>query len=153
MNNGFAIGSGCGVHSSTIASANRINNERTSGETIMFNRFKTMALSVLIGLGAVTATVPAFAQEGGVYFEFGQRDGFGIYTGDGYRRDYDRRYYRDRAYRRCTPERALFKAERMGIRRARVADVDRRTITIRGRSHGDRVFVTFARAPHCPVIG
>ncbi len=41
----------------------------------------------------------------------------------------------------------------MGVRRARIADVSRRTITVVGRSHGDRAVVTFARAPRCPVIG
>ena len=40
----------------------------------------------------------------------------------------------------------------MGLRRARVVDVDRRTITVAGRQYGDRVAVTFARAPRCPIM-
>ncbi|MFC3208737.1 hypothetical protein [Aquamicrobium soli] len=65
--------------------------------------------------------------------------------------------YRDaqRFYRGCTPERALYKAERMGIRRARIVDVGRRTIDVVGRSrYGNRVVVTFDRRDRrCGVIG
>jgi hypothetical protein len=121
----------------------------------MFKKLKTAAVSALIGIAAITA-VPATAQESGVYLNFGERgDGVGMYFGDTDRVQYReyRRYSRDRSARSCTPGRALDKAERMGIRRARIADVDRRTITVRGRSHGERVYVTFARAPRCPIIG
>lgn len=57
--------------------------------------------------------------------------------------------------RECSPERALDKAERMGVRRARVDNVGRRTIDVRGRDRrGDRVVVTFDRRDgRCPVIG
>ncbi len=67
-----------------------------------------------------------------------------------YRRDYERRSDR----RECTPDRALDKADRMGIRRARIDDVGRRTISVRGRNRdGDRVVVTFARQDRrCPVL-
>lgn len=41
----------------------------------------------------------------------------------------------------------------MGVRRARVEDVSRHSITIRGRSRGDRIWLTFARARGCPIIG
>ncbi len=54
----------------------------------------------------------------------------------------------------CTEERALDKAERMGIRRARIDDAGRRSIEVRGRDRrGNRVEVRFGRAPNCPVIG
>lgn len=67
-------------------------------------------------------------------------------------RDEDRRD-EERAMRGCTEGRALDKAERMGIRRARVSDSDRRTIEITGRDRsGDRVFVTFGRRGNCPVL-
>ena len=67
-----------------------------------------------------------------------------------YQRD---RYVERRAERGCSEGRALDKAERMGIRRARIDGAGRRTIEVRGRDRrGDRVFVTFARAPGCPVI-
>jgi hypothetical protein len=65
--------------------------------------------------------------------------------------------YRERrreAARSCTEGRALNKADRMGIRRARITSVGRRTIEVRGRDRsGDRVYITFGRAPNCPVIG
>lgn len=62
-----------------------------------------------------------------------------------------RGYYEDRP--RCSADRALRKAERMGVRRARIADVGRRTIDVRGRDrHGDRIMVTFGRQPSCPVL-
>ena len=68
------------------------------------------------------------------------------------RRDRDSRFDRD-DYRACSPDRAVSKARRMGLRDARVVDVGRRSITVRGRSYGDRVRITFGRSPTCPVIG
>jgi hypothetical protein len=125
----------------------------------MFSKLKAAAIAALVGITALTA-VPATAQESGVYLNFGGRGdtGPGVYFGDDSRVQYreDRRYHRDRRdrwARECTPGRALDKAERMGVRRARVADVSRRTITVVGRSRGDRAVITFARAPRCPIIG
>lgn len=118
----------------------------------MITKLKTAALSALIGLGAITA-VPATAQAEGVYLNYGSGHhsgvGIGVQIGD-----YDYRdYRRDRHhFRGCSPERALNKAERYGVRRARVVDVDRRTITVAGRKWGDRVRLTFARAPNCPIV-
>lgn len=73
----------------------------------------------------------------------------------GDRRD-DRRARRDEGARwrdQCTPDRALAKAERMGIRRARILDVGRRTVDVRGRSRGgDRVVISFGRWDRgCPI--
>lgn len=54
----------------------------------------------------------------------------------------------------CTTDRALMKASRMGIRRARVVDVGRRSIDVRGIRRGDRVEVSFSRRDRsCPIIG
>lgn len=55
----------------------------------------------------------------------------------------------------CSPHRALRKADRMGIRRARILDVGRRTIEVGGRDRrGERVVVTFGRRDRsCPVLG
>ena len=62
----------------------------------------------------------------------------------------------DGEYRRaeCSPNRALDKAERMGLRRVRVVGVGRRTIEVRGITRsGDRASVVFARRdPRCPVL-
>lgn len=69
------------------------------------------------------------------------------YRGD--RRD----RYDDYDRPRCSEGRALRKAERMGIRRARITDVGRRTIEVRGRDrYGERIYVTFGRHPSCPVL-
>ncbi|MFU0502972.1 hypothetical protein [Pseudaminobacter sp. NGMCC 1.201702] len=132
----------------------------------MFKMLKSAALSALIGLGAFAA-MPASAQADGIYLDY-HGGGIGVIVDDHDRRDrrdrwedrrdrwedrHDRWDDRDRwERRRCSPDRALDKAERMGIRRARVVDVSRRTITVRGRKWHDRVHVTFARAPHCPIL-
>jgi hypothetical protein len=56
-------------------------------------------------------------------------------------------------YARCTEDRALDKAERMGLRRVRIESSGRRVIEVRGRQRdGDRVIVTFGRAPGCPIL-
>ncbi len=128
----------------------------------MLTSLKTAAASLVVGLTALTA-VPATAQDG-IYLNFGGDRDAGAFVGDTDHVQYrdGQRWYPDRPGnwygdrpngRWCTPDRALNKAERMGIRRARIADVGRRSITVSGRSRGDRVFVTFARAPRCPVIG
>lgn len=70
---------------------------------------------------------------------------------DCYRSERRREAYDDRP--RCSEGRALRKAERMGIRRARIADIGRRTIDVSGRDrYGDRIRVTFGRQPSCPVL-
>lgn len=126
----------------------------------MANFLKTAALSVLIGLGALGAA-PASAQSG-VYLGLGgghHGPSVGVWFGDndhsyrGYDRRHDRRHDRRWEHRRgCSAGEALYKAERMGIRHARVVDIDRRSVDVRGRKHGDRVRVSFARVPGCPLI-
>jgi hypothetical protein len=122
----------------------------------MFATLKTATLSAMIGLGAIAA-MPAAAQAEGVYLNFGDRHDdarFGLYFDDGDRVDYRGDYRDDRRHNRraCTAGRALDKAERLGIRRARVVDVGRRSIEVVGRKHGDRVRVSFGRAPNCPIV-
>jgi hypothetical protein len=118
----------------------------------MLTTLKTLTIAGMIGLGSLAA-VPARAD--GIYLNFGDRHddaGVGVYLGDNGRA---RRHW-DGDWRRsggCSPDRALDKAERMGIHRARIDFVTERRIGIVGRSRGDRVSVTFARAPGCPVIG
>lgn len=119
----------------------------------MFNKIKTAALSAIIAFGTL-ATIPATAQADSLYLNFGGPGaGIGMRFGDSGHswRDYDRRH--DRRFNRCTPDRALWKADRMGINRARIVDVDRHSIVVRGRTRGHRVHVVFGRSEHCPVIG
>jgi len=122
----------------------------------MANLLKTAVLSALIGLGALGAA-PASAQSG-VYLGLGgghHGPSVGVWFGDSghsYRR-HDRRHDRRWEHRRgCSAGQALNKAERMGIRHARVVDIDRRSVDVRGRKYGERVRVSFARAPGCPLI-
>ena len=128
----------------------------------MFTTLKTAAIAGFIGLSSLAA-MPAMADS--LYLGFGDRQDdtrFGVYLGDSGRTVYRRDRYRDRyedrrefrrSERRCTPERALDKAERIGIHRARIDYVDHETIGVVGRSHGDRVSVTFARDRGCQIIG
>ena len=124
----------------------------------MFTRLKTAALSALVAFGTLAA-IPATAQADGLYLNFGGRDGVGIRFGESHRADrwdrrHDRRHERrhERRAERCSPERALWKADRIGVNRARVVDVSKRSIVVRGRARGDRVTVVFGRAPNCPII-
>jgi hypothetical protein len=129
----------------------------------MFNAIKTAAIAGLVSLTALAA-VPAKADS--IYLGFGNGDArSGVYQGDSSRMHYPDRYrddyrddyrdeYRDEYRRgRCTPERALYKARQIGVHRARIDDVSRRTISVVGRSRGELVYITFARAPSCPIVG
>lgn len=135
----------------------------------MFDKIKTAALSAVIGFGTLAA-IPASAQADGLYLNLGQgQPRVGVYVQDGYRdngrwdnhnngRWDDRNDGRwddrnnGRWNRGCTPDRALDKADRMGLSRTRIVDVSRRTITVSGRKYGERINVSFARAPNCPVV-
>ncbi|TGQ36479.1 MULTISPECIES: hypothetical protein [unclassified Mesorhizobium] len=116
----------------------------------MFNTIKTAALSALVGLGTLAA-IPAHADS--IYLGFGNDNDprVGVYTGGDDR--YYREHRRERDWRRsCSPERALDKAERMGLHRARIVDISRRTVKVAGRQYGDRVVIVFANERGCPVI-
>ena len=127
--------------------------------------FANSALVAFIGLSSLAYThATAVAQD--LELELG-RDGPQLRLREDC--DPDREYCNDRNGRRdfydgprrrdrdrppfCTEDRALDKAERLGIRRARIDDTSRRTISVRGRDrYGDRVEITFGRAPNCPVL-
>lgn len=128
--------------------------------TIMHKFITSAALALTVTLAGMPLTLgTASAQDVQLYLSqdgprMRMRDDCDPYREDC--RGYGDRY-RDvqRSDRGCTPGRALNKAERMGIRRARIADVRRRTIDVVGRSrHGNRVIVTFDRRDRrCSVIG
>jgi len=120
----------------------------------MLTTIKSALIAATIGLTALTAT-PVGAQAEGIYFSLGTHDGYGERWGDNrYERGFEVRHReRYRPRHGCSPERAARKAERLGLHRVRVVDVSRRTVTVRGRAFGDRVRLTFARAPGCPIIG
>ncbi|MBL8584384.1 MAG: hypothetical protein JNL61_19450 [Rhizobiaceae bacterium] len=129
----------------------------------MLTTIKAAAMTAFIGLGALAA-LPATAQADNVYLGFGGDRGgaqFGVEIGnDDWRgrdwRDDDWRrddWRREAYYRACTPQRAIDKAWRIGVRNPRVIEVDRRTIEVRGHKRGHRVNILFGRAPNCPIIG
>lgn len=114
----------------------------------MFATLKTAALATAIGLGTVVSA-PLAAQAEGFYLNYDNGNaGFGIGVGDHGR--YNKPWKPQKKF--CTPDRAVDKAERMGLWRARVIDVDKYTIKVRGRAYGDRVTLTFGKAPNCPVV-
>ena len=58
-----------------------------------------------------------------------------------------------RSVRMCTDDNALDKAERLGLRRARIETSGRKMVEVRGRQRdGERVTLAFGRAPNCPII-
>lgn len=150
-----------------------LNRMRTGGVVALKKEIATMhnliasaGLALTVSLAGMAFTsAPASAQD--IQLQLGQ-DGPRLRLRDNcdpnredcsergdrsYRRD-DNNYGR-REERGCTPDRALYKAERMGIRRARIDDVGRRTIDVAGRSrNGNRVIVTFDRRDRrCGVVG
>ncbi len=141
----------------------------------MYYHIRKTALSALIGAILMTG-MSAGARADNLYSGFdddgdarsgvildGRHDDRGPRRDDRWNRHNDdddswdgrdaRRWDRHRRERGCSPDEALDKAERIGLRRARIVDVDRRTIEVGGRRFGQRVVVTFARAPRCPIIG
>ncbi|WP_295806042.1 hypothetical protein [uncultured Nitratireductor sp.] len=116
----------------------------------MFQKLKIATLSTLIGLGTLAAA-PATAQADSLYFGFGIGGPSGGYihgnSGRSHRAERPRRHHRA-----CTPRQAVRKAERFGIRRARVVRANRNVIRVVGRTHRGRQHMVFARAPRCPVI-
>lgn len=129
----------------------------------MFKMIRTLALSAIVGMGAIAALpAPAEAAGGSVYLSFGSGHGSAVSfrfddRGRHHYRDHRRRA-RPHHVRQCSPRDALQKASRMGLRHARIVDTSRRSIKVAGRasgarSHGHRpATITFAKAPHCPVL-
>ncbi|MDN2566540.1 hypothetical protein N1F89_09930 [Aquibium sp. A9E412] len=115
----------------------------------MFKTLRIAALSALVGLGTLAA-MPATAQADGFSFSIGGNGArAGVHIGES-GHSY-RRAPRARG-RHCTPHRAVNKAERLGVRRARVVRANRRAIVVRGRLHHRPVRIVFARAPRCPIV-
>lgn len=123
----------------------------------MFSKLKTAALSAMIGF-ATLAAIPAGAQADGLYLNYGSGQygaDIGVQVGGYDRADYRGRHtYPDdrRGGWGCTPYRAVDKAERYGVRHARVVDVSRRSITVAGRKWGRYIRMSFGRAPSCPIV-
>jgi hypothetical protein len=114
-------------------------------------KYATHALAVLIALAAAMSAMQAPAFATSVEIEINP-------TAPGARTRHrcDPRYERCRDHwdrRFCTEERALRKAERMGLRRVRVLESNRRVVVVRGRDRrDDRVRIVFGRDRNCPVF-
>jgi hypothetical protein len=98
------------------------------------------ALIALTGLAATAPTAAAASPDLGIYVQYHDRD-----------RDRDWRPDR-RPPPGCSPRRAEDKASRMGLRRTRVVDVSRRTVTVVGFGRRGPDRVVFANVRGCPVI-
>jgi hypothetical protein len=70
----------------------------------------------------------------------------------GHDRGWDRPRHRPDRRDRCAPWLAEDKASRMGLRRARVVDVNRRVVVVSGFDRGGRDRVVFANVRGCPLI-
>lgn len=116
----------------------------------MFRIWKSAGLALLVGMGAATA-LPASAKADGIYFGLGGYDGpkFGYYHDGGYS---GHRYRRHHVENRCTPGRALHKADRLGLRHAFVAHAGPNRIRVKGLKRGYPVRLVFGRGAGCPVI-
>jgi len=121
-------------------------------------KFVAFALTTLIAAATVAPILPGpvFAQELEIEID---RDGPKVRLNEGYRCDprYERchrgRWDERQGRRFCTEERALSKAERLGVRRARIVSANRRVIVVRGRDrYGDRIRIVFGRERYCPVL-
>jgi hypothetical protein len=53
---------------------------------------------------------------------------------------------------RCTPEAALQKAKRIGVRQAALVYVRFSAIGVTGQLNGNQIDVKFSREPNCPVL-
>jgi hypothetical protein len=101
-----------------------------------------LGLAAIVSLTGLSVTAPTAAAS---------EPGFGVYVQyrDGHRGREGRSHHRRPG---CAPWLAEEKARGMGLRRARVVDVSRRTVTVVGRDHYGRDRVVFANARGCPVI-
>ena len=127
----------------------------------MLKIFRSLTLSALVGLGglgAIAATPStAEAASGSIYLGFGSGHNQGVnFRFD----DRGRHHYRDhrrgpasRYVRECSPRQALNKASRMGMRNARIANANRRTIKVIGHTNRHRpAGIIFGKAPSCPIL-
>jgi len=123
----------------------------------MTNIFVKTGIAALVALAGFSATAPAAsASEFRIFVQQGwddRGDHRGDWRGDRGRDRHDRwdAPRRDRGGR-CAPWLAEEKASRMGLRRARVVDVDRRTVTVVGRDRHGRDRIVFANDRGCPLI-
>ena len=111
----------------------------------MTNMIVKAGIAALIAFTGVSATAPTAAAAGPEF------------TVQVQYRDHDRNRHwggdrRDRRPHGCAPWLAEAKADRMGLRRTRVVDVSRRTVTVVGFGRRGPDRVVFANVRGCPLI-
>ncbi len=129
---------------------------------------KKTILAAVLGLGALSASVPA-ASAAGISVTIdnvGYRNGFLQVQGfDGgweeERRDRRRERWDDRRERRhhgdfgrrgrCSPDLAIDKARDFGMRRARIADMSPRRVVVEGFRRGEYTRMVFMNDRGCPI--
>ena len=112
------------------------------------------ALVALTGISTTATTAAASGPDLGIYVQYHDRDrgpdrGWDRGRDDRGRHDRGRP---DRGPRGCAPWLAEEKASRMGLRRARVIDVGRRTVVVGGFDRRGPDRIVFANERGCPVI-
>lgn len=123
-------------------------------------RFLTKSLlAVVLGLGALTASMPA-ASAADITLSIekvGYRNGFyAVHDRDGRGDRWDRRHDRRAGAwgrgGRCDLRFAVAKARDHGLRRARVADVTGRKVVVEGFRRDGYGRIVFANDRHCPIL-
>jgi len=114
----------------------------------MLKLINTVAIVLTVGLGAG----PAMAQTAGPGGQGGNTGAGGSEPYTHVPRQPDRRK-KIRHDGDCGYVEALASAARMGIQGGVIADSRIRSMTVAGSNGGHFVFVRFARAPGCPVMG
>lgn len=129
---------------------------------------KKTLLAAVLGLGALTAAVPAAsaASLSVTIDNVGYRNGFlqvqdydGGWDGRERNRDRDRwdrrddRRHGDWGRRgRCSPDLAVDKAREFGLRRVRIVDVSRSKVVVEGFRRGEYRRIVFANDRGCPAL-
>ncbi|MDN5927342.1 MAG: hypothetical protein L0I29_09740 [Hyphomicrobiales bacterium] len=114
----------------------------------MLKFIKASAVCAVLG---ITALAGAPAQADALYIGAGGHGGLRVMVRDNHGpRWHGNRHYRP--VRACSPERALERARRMGVRRAHVAYQNRSVIGVRGHDRRGRITLTFGRYANCPLI-
>ncbi|WP_075996970.1 hypothetical protein [Salaquimonas pukyongi] len=115
----------------------------------MFSKLiKSGLASAVIGFGLIAAA-PQAALAG--------QAGFGVTIhgshGSVHIGNVKHRHYKHRGHRKlCRPGKALYKAERRGVRHARIQRVGKRYVVVKGRKRGNRIKIGFERrSRHCEI--
>jgi hypothetical protein len=116
-----------------------------------------LGLAALVALTGLSATAPTAAAANGVQPLLVQYHQVQYHDRDRDWRHHDRRDRHDRRRHHgrregCAPWLAEQKADRMGLRRTRVVDISRRTVTVVGFDRRGRDRVVFANVRGCPLI-